>query len=193
MNVRRSVFACLVVIIIAGAAPEADSVRIDVERSKLTVFVYKSGLFSAFADDHVIQASIASGSMSLDAPLAVEIAVKSATLKVLDPNLSADKRAEVQTRMAGPEVLDVTKFPDIAFTSTSIQPAGADRWTVAGRLTIHGETKPATFSIARQEGRYRGSAAVKQRDFGIQPISIAGGTVKVKDEIKVEFDIVPQR
>ena len=79
MNVRRSVFAFLVVIIIAGAAPEADSVRIDVERSKLTVFVYKSGLFSAFADDHVIQASIASGSMSLDAPLAVEIAVKSAT------------------------------------------------------------------------------------------------------------------
>jgi hypothetical protein len=31
---------------------------------------------------------------------------------------------------------------------------------------------------------------VKQTDFGIVPISIAGGTVKVKDEIKVDFDIV---
>jgi hypothetical protein len=26
--------------------------------------------------------------------------------------------------------------------------------------------------------------------FGINPISIAGGTVKVKDEVKVEFDVV---
>ncbi len=31
---------------------------------------------------------------------------------------------------------------------------------------------------------------MKQRDFGIMPISIAGGTVKVKDEIKIEFDVV---
>jgi len=31
---------------------------------------------------------------------------------------------------------------------------------------------------------------LKQHDFGITPISIAGGTVKVRDELKVEFDIV---
>jgi hypothetical protein len=34
---------------------------------------------------------------------------------------------------------------------------------------------------------------VKQRDFEIQPISIAGGVVKVKDEVKVEFDIVASK
>jgi len=45
----------------------------------------------------------------------------------------------------------------------------------------------------RQGGRYRGTAALKQRDFGIDPITIAGGTVKVKDEVKVEFDIVAQQ
>jgi hypothetical protein len=33
---------------------------------------------------------------------------------------------------------------------------------------------------------------LKQSDFGIRPISIVGGTVKVKDELKVEFDVVPQ-
>jgi hypothetical protein len=31
---------------------------------------------------------------------------------------------------------------------------------------------------------------LKQSAFGIEPIRIAGGTVKVKDEVKVEFDIV---
>jgi hypothetical protein len=27
--------------------------------------------------------------------------------------------------------------------------------------------------------------------FGISPIRIVGGTVKVKDEVKIEFDILP--
>jgi polyisoprenoid-binding protein YceI len=111
---------------------------------------------------------------------------------VLDPKLAADKRAEVQARMLGPEVLDTRTFPDITFRSTSIEAAGAGRWTVTGRLTIHGATRPATFPVVRRDGRYRGTVALKQRDFGIEPITVAGGTVKVKDELKVEFDIVAQ-
>jgi hypothetical protein len=171
----------------------AESRPIDVERSTLTVLAYKSGLFSAFADDHVIRAPIASGSLSADAPRSVEITVRSGALTVLDPNLAAGKRAEVQTRMLGPEVLDSAKFPEIVFASTSIESAGADRWTVTGRLTIHGVTRPTTFSVVQQDGRYRGTTVLKQRDFGIAPISIVGGTVKVKDELKIEFDIITQR
>ena len=37
----------------------AETRQIDTGQSKLTVFVYKSGLFSAFADDHVIDGAIA--------------------------------------------------------------------------------------------------------------------------------------
>jgi hypothetical protein len=47
-----------------------------------------------------------------------------------------------------------------------------------------------TLAVTRQDGRYRGTALLKQSDFGIQPISIVGGTVKVKDDLKIEFDIV---
>jgi polyisoprenoid-binding protein YceI len=177
----------------ATAALGAETRPIDAGRSTLTVFVYKSGLFSAFADDHVIRAPIASGSMSVDAPLGVEISVRSANLTVLDPGLAAGKRAEVQARMLGPEVLDSARHPDIVFTSTSIESAGPDRWTVTGRLSIHGVTRPTTFGVAQQDGRYRGTAILKQRDFRIEPISIVGGTVKVKDELKVEFDIVTVR
>ncbi len=73
------------------------------------------------------------------------------------PTLSAGKRADVQTRMVGPEVLDVERFPSIAFESTAIQPKGADAWTVAGRLTIHGQTRDVTFAATRANGRYRGT------------------------------------
>lgn len=170
----------------------AESRQIDTERSKLTVYVYKSGLFSAFADDHIIDAPIGRGTLSDAAPLSVSLEVPAASLRVRDPKLSADKRAEVQTRMVGPEVLDTTKFASISFESTAVEPGGADRWTVTGRLTIHGRTRPVTLATTRANGRYRGTVTLKQSDFGIMPISIAGGTVKVKDDIKIEFDIVPR-
>ncbi len=173
-----------------GIALGAQSRPVDTERSTLTVFAYKSGLFSAFADDHVIRAPIAGGSISGAGMLAVDISVRSADLVALDPALSASKRAEVQTRMVGPEVLDVKQYPDITFASTAIQQVSADRWTVTGRLTIHGTTRPTTFAVTRQDGRYRGTVLLKQSEFGIRPISIVGGTVKVKDELKIEFDIV---
>ena len=168
---------------------QAQNRPIDAAHSTLTVHVYKSGLFSAFADNHIISAPIASGSMSEDAPLTIELAVRSADLRVLDPDLAAEKRAEVQARMLGPEVLDVARFPAIAFASTTIEPSGTDRWQVTGRLTIHGQARTIRFAVARVNGRYRGDVAIKQRDFGIEPIRVAGGTVKVKDELRVQFDI----
>ena len=189
----RSSVAMAFATVAATAVVSAQTRPIDAEHSTLTVFVYKSGLFSGFADDHVIQAPIAGGSIASDAPLAVEVSVRSASLKVLDPKLSTDKRADVQTRMLGPEVLDSQQYRDITFTSTAIEPAGPDRWKVTGRLSIHGETRSTTFPVAREGGRYRGTVMVKQRDFGIQPISIAGGAVKVKDELKIEFDVVAQK
>jgi polyisoprenoid-binding protein YceI len=174
----------------AAARGQVDSRPIDTGHSTLTVFVYKSGLFSAFADNHVIKAPIAGGRISEESSPRVELAVHAADLTVIDPGVSADRRAEVQTRMLGPEVLDTSKFPDITFTSETIVPAGKDRWNVNGRLTIHGQTRAITFSVARVNGRYRGDVAIKQRDFGIEPITIAGGTVKVKDELKIQFDLV---
>ncbi|HJZ73091.1 MAG TPA: hypothetical protein VKE51_15205, partial [Vicinamibacterales bacterium] len=42
----------------------ADAAAIDVARSQLTISVSKSGLFSAFADNHVIRAPIAQGALS---------------------------------------------------------------------------------------------------------------------------------
>jgi hypothetical protein len=56
-------------------------------------------------------------------------------------------------------------------------------------VTIRGVTRDVRFPAVRETGRYRASTILKQRDFGIQPIRVAGGTVRVKDEIRLEFDI----
>jgi hypothetical protein len=44
--------------------------------------------------------------------------------------------------------------------------------------------------VALKDGHFEGFAQLKQRDFGMTPVSIAGGTVKVKDEVRIEFTIV---
>jgi hypothetical protein len=56
--------------------------------------------------------------------------------------------------------------------------------------TLHGHTRPVTVKAVRDHDHYRGSASKKQTAFGITPITIAGGAVKVKDEVSIEFDIV---
>jgi polyisoprenoid-binding protein YceI len=183
----------LILATLCGAAlflpSDAAAGPIDVRHSKLTVFVYKAGLFSAFADNHVISAPIASGTITTAPSAAIELVVHAADLVPLDPDLDAAKREEVRTRMLSAEVLDTAKFPTIQFQSTTIESTGSDRWNVSGRLTIHGATRAVTFPVTRSGGRYRGETRIRQRDFGITPIRIAGGTVSVKDELKVEFEI----
>ena len=58
------------------------------------------------------------------------------------------------------------------------------------KLTLHGQTHPVRVEVIGMNGHYHGTAQLKQKDFGIAPISLGGGTVKVKNELRVEFDVV---
>jgi hypothetical protein len=177
--------------LVAVARPGvAQSRAIDLTRSTVTVHVFKSGLFRAFADDHVIEAQLADGSLDDGATPTVRIALEVGNMRVVDPGLSPKDRGEVQTRMLGPDVLDANRFTQIRFRSVAIQKGDANRWSVRGELEVHGQTRPVTVNVVREQDHYKGSALLKQSDFGITPISIVGGTVKVKDEMRIDFDIV---
>lgn len=190
-DVTRSLLVTATLALVAIARPGYAQPRaIDLKRSTVTVRVFKSGLFRAFADDHVIEAPLAEGSLDDSGTPAVRIAIDERGMRVLDPGLSPNDRREVQTRMLGPEVLDAGRFPRIRFRSVAIQRGDADRWSVRGELELHGQTRPVTVNVVRELGHYKGSTSLKQSEFGITPISLAGGTVKVKDEMKIDFDIV---
>jgi polyisoprenoid-binding protein YceI len=172
----------------------AQSKPIDVKKSTLKIRVFKSGAFSAFAHDHEIQAPMEEGKIEEgSAHASVQLRVDSRKMRVLDPEISADKRAEIQHTMQGATVLDVEKFPEISYQSTTVTSRSEGHWEVHGDLTLRGKKAPVTVEVSLQGGHYRGSASFKQTAFGITPISIGGGTVKVKDEVKIEFDIVPAK
>jgi polyisoprenoid-binding protein YceI len=189
---RAVTFAAWVLAIVGAmlcAAQRGEQARaIDTQNSKLIVHVSKSGLFSGFGDNHEVGAPITEGFIDYSTRR-VNFEVESRRMKVLDPQLSADKRQQVQERMLGPDVLDVARFPLITFESTSVEQAAPGRLLVRGQVFLHGVTRPVIIHVQTENGHYVGTASFKQREFGIIPISIAGGTVKVKDELKIEFDI----
>lgn len=183
------VLVALTALAVAAGPQSPPPSTIDVQRSTMTVYVYKQGLFSFLADNHQISAPIASGSFDA-VRKAVELTVDASKMRVLDPRLSADKRDTVQANMLGPQVLDVAKYPAITFQSTSIDPSGKGTWSVTGNLQLHGQTHSTTFRV-QSDGtcHFMGSTTVRQTAFGITPIKIAGGTVSVKDDVRVDFDI----
>jgi|SRR5208282_2885320 len=161
--------------------------KVDTQKSTLTIHVGKTGAFSGFGHEHVVRSPIQSGTADIGSHLAVEIHVDARELRVIDKDGSETDRAEVQTTMLGPEVLDSEHHQDIVFKSTSAEPTGQGRWTLHGTLMLHGQTRPIVVQVTLKDGRYTGEATVKQTDFGIKPPGKAG--VKAKDEVGIEFDV----
>lgn len=178
----------IVCLVTVGVGLYAEPHAIDTHRSSMTVRVYKAGVFSALGHDHEIAAPIAGGKVDTTAHT-VELRVEARALRVADTKASEKDRGEIQKTMLGPEVLDVESHPEIVFRSTAAEPAGAGGWTLRGNLTLHGETRPVTVEVHEKEGHYVGNALLKQTGFGMKPVKVAGGTVKVKDEVRIEFDI----
>jgi len=162
---------------------------IDPQKSSITVRVFKAGVFSAFGHEHEISAPIQQGSFT-ENPASVEITVDARRMRVMDKGISEKDRADIQQTMLGPKVLDSEKFPTIRFRSTRVELLGEGKWSLLGDLTIHGETRPVKVRVEGANGRYHGTAELKQKDFGITPVTVGGGAVKVKNELRIEFDIV---
>lgn len=163
---------------------------IDNQRSIITIHVFRSGLLSAFGHDHEVTARISRGYIEYPENPSVELWIHARALRVIDSNLSEKDRAEVQTRMEGPEVLDVHGFSEIHFRSiTASRQNDGNRWSVRGRLDLHGQSRPILLEMAEADGWFLGTATLKMRDYGIRPPTAAGGSVKVKNEIKLDFKI----
>jgi len=185
----RSVGFCLTLM---AALPLAAQERaIDTARSSITIHVGKAGLLSAAAHEHWVSARIASGSIN-ETGLRVEFKVRSAALIIKpDPKVDAKTRAQIQKDM-DEMTLEIARYPEIAFRSTHVSPAGAGQFKVDGSLTLHGVSKPVSVMVKRESESFTGHTVIKQTDFGIKPISIAGGTIRIKDPVDIDFEVFAQ-
>lgn len=180
---------CWILLLVSLCAAQSSNVgAAKSQQSAITIKVSKSGLFSGFAHDHVVVAPIARADVDPQR-LSAEITVITKEMKVTDPEVSDKDRAEIQSTMLGPKVLDQEKYPEIHFKSTRIEQTSPQHYRVTGVLELHGAKQEMAFDITGAGDHYHGATKLKQSDFGIKPISLFGGSVKVKDQLDLEFDV----
>jgi polyisoprenoid-binding protein YceI len=127
------------------------------------------------------------------------VKIRAASLTVAD-DMSSKDRDEIQSNMRK-DVLETDRFPEILFESTSIASErvleGLYRVQVTGNLTLHGVLRKqqitAQVAFVGETVRASGEFALLQSDFNIKQYSVAGGALKVKDELKLVFDIVARK
>ena len=106
-------------------------------------------------------------------------------------------RREIKKQMGG-----ILGAATATFASTRVIPAGSagsgsgfsgsgfSGGAVEGTVTLNGKTQPARLQVtAAGDGQYRGSATLTQTGFGIKPYSGFFGTLKLKDEVTLEFQL----
>jgi len=201
-------WATAAVVLAGGLSVRAANPRtftVDRERSQALIEVGKSGAFSFVAGhSHEVEAPIANGVVHLDpadpSHADVRLEFDAAAMRVTGKGDPAADVPKVQQVMLGEQVLDVRRHPKITVESTSISvasdtAAGATRFdlTMTGNLSLRGATHPFKAPVnVRLDGATltaTGKFSIKQTDFGIKPISVAG-VVKVKDALNLTFAIV---
>ena len=122
-------------------------------------------------------------------------------IKIDTRPVSANNR-DVDLLMKGPNFLDVQKFPEARFVSTSIS-GGGERYEARGKLTIRDVTRdailPFTLTITddpSQPGRVRATARgriiLKRLDYGVGQNEWAA-TGQVGNEVTVDLNVVAGR
>jgi len=185
--------------------PQNESVHyvIDARASQFTVQAFASGLISAVAHSPKIAIRDWSGDVDFVPETLREarlkVAVKTASLEVLDELRDSDRR-EIH-RVMNNEVLETARFPQAVFQSSNVAverlKETLHRVNVTGGLELHGVTNNHSFFAQLAFGvdslRAYGEFTLLQTDYGMHIASIAGGTLKLQDELKFTFYVVARK
>jgi hypothetical protein len=180
--------------------PGAAVYTVDSNTSLLAVTVRRAGPLARLGHDHLVASHSLTGHAIPSAGCAV-VSFALDRMVVDEPRLLREAGIGTQpspqavegTRknMLGP-VLDAQRYPMV---SLHVQRLAGGRLRVA--VTMHGSTRwlesPGTVRIEASELRADGTAVLKQSDFGIEPFSVGGGLLSVRDELDIRYHIVARR
>jgi polyisoprenoid-binding protein YceI len=180
-----------------------DHYTIDAAMSRFTVRAFASGLLSSAGHNPTIAIRDFSGEAEF-APDALDksalhLKIDAGSLAVAD-NISDKDRREIERTMQQ-EVLETARYPDILFDSSTVSANssgnGQYRVDIVGNLALHGVTNlqavPVYVSLNGDILRAHGEFPVMQTSYRIKLVSVAGGLLKVKDELKCTFDILARK
>ena len=176
---------------------------IDGRASRFAVRAFASGMLAVMGHNPTVGIREFSGEMSFD-PEKIEagsfrFVVKADSLSVQD-DVSEKDRREME-RLMNQEVLETAKFPEIRYEASDITVTRVSEMLYSaalnGELTLHGVTRRqpinARITLLGSMLRASGDFTLDQTDYNIKLVSVAGGVLKVKDELKFSFAIVARK
>ena len=182
-----------------GIPQTAVRYSIDRERSTFTVRAFATGLLSAFGHNPTIAIPDFEGEVVFNPETvdqsSLRLVIHATSLTVTDDIREKD-RMEINRAMQE-EVLESDSYPDIIYESsrlTASKVGEGQYWgTLNGELVLHGVKRnqplPVRISVNGDVLHATGEFSVRQSDYDIRPVSAVAGTVKLKDELKLSFDI----
>ena len=186
-----------------AAAEAADRYVVDGRSSRFTVQAFATGMLARMGHNPTIGIRDFSGEMKFN-PDKLEagsfhLVIKSASLSVQDDISDKDLR-EIE-RLMKQEVLETAKFPEIVYDAPSISVTKMAEalysGALNGKLTLHGVTRnqPISVRVALFGTMLRASGdfTLDQTDYNIKLVSVAGGALKLKDELKFSFEILARK
>lgn len=185
------------------AESSAPSYVLDAARSRFQVRATAVGLLSAFGHSPTIAIRSFTGEAEFrtEAPQesSLRLDIDAASLAVTG-DVNEKDRQEIERTMRE-EVLETSRYPRVRFVSSSVQASqiteGMYRMKILGKLSLHGEERdleiPCNATVGNDSLRVNGEFSIRQSDYHIKPVTAAGGTIKLKDDLKFTFDIAGQR
>jgi polyisoprenoid-binding protein YceI len=176
---------------------------VDRTASEFTVQVFTGGLLSAFGHSPRIAIRDFSGVAEINpddiAHSSLKITIKADSLAVRD-DISDKDRREIE-RVMQQDVLETASYPEIFYECSNITAtkSGQGQYSVTlnGDLTMHGithsQTVTARAAITQDSLRAFGNFSLRQTDYDLKLFTIAGGALKVKDELKFSFNILARK
>lgn len=182
--------------------------RVATDASELRILVWRAGPLAGLGHNHVVVTRALSGSVSLAGALehsAVRLEFPVASLTVDEPGVRRaegrsfegtippeDSRA-TRENMLGPELLDADAYPTIHIESTAVE-GSLPNVTIAAEVTVRGRRYPVDVPVSINTfdgglvavGRLR----VTHSALGLEPFTVALGSLRVAEELQVRFRIV---
>lgn len=107
--------------------------------------------------------------------------------------LSDKDRRDIQSqarKILGSQAIATFTSARVILDAGSSQADAATSGAIEGTLNLHGAARPLALTVTSPApGQFRGSATLRQTDFGITPYSGFFGALKLKNEIAVAFEV----
>jgi polyisoprenoid-binding protein YceI len=184
----------------SDSEPGAIRFVVNTSRSRFQVQAFATGILSSFGHSPKIAIRDFQGEVHFvpgkPEASSVRIVAQMDSLRVTD-DVSEKDRSEIERTMRN-DVLEISRFPEAIFESTEVSGSlvfeGQYRVTMNGNLTLHGvntkQSLQAQVIVSENQLRAQGDFPLRQTDYHMKLVSVAGGTLKLKDELKFTFEII---